>query len=111
MEKKKSILLEMNIDDERFCFPSTISGALIDANAELEELDKRIEETSETVKSLTPCCDKLDYILAASSGALCGIIDIFLVGNPGESPLGDATDKWFANRTKRFCKALWIQRR
>lgn len=76
MEKKKSILLEMNIDDERFCFPSTISGALIDANAELEELDKRIEETSETVKSLTPCCDKLDYILAASSGALCGIIDI-----------------------------------
>lgn len=104
MEKKKSILLEMNIDDERFCFPSTISGALIDANAELEELDERIEETSETVKSLTPCCDKLDYILAASSGALCGIIDIFLVGNPGESPLGDATDKWFANRTKDFAK-------
>lgn len=46
----------------------------------------------------------LDYILSASSGALCGIIDVFLVGKPGESPLGDITDKWFANRTIDFAK-------
>jgi len=49
-------------------------------------------------------CDKLDYILAASSGALCGVIDIFLVGKPGESPIGNLTDKWFANRVKDFAK-------
>ena len=104
MEKKKSIILEMNIDDEKYYFPSTISSALIDADAELKELDNKIEETSETVKALTPDCDKLDYILSASSGALCGIMDVFLVGKPGESPLGDITDKWFANRTIDFAK-------
>ena len=104
MENRKSILLEMNVGENTYSFPSTISTALIDANAEMKELEERIEETTETVKSLTPDCDKLDYILSASSGALCGIMDIFLVGKPGESPLGDITDKWFANRTIDFAK-------
>ena len=104
MNKKKSILLEMNIENEKFYFPSTISGALIDANTEIEKLDNQIEETVETVKSLTPNCDKIDYILSASSGALCGIMDVFLIGKPGESPAGDITDKWFANRTIDFAK-------
>lgn len=104
MEKKKSIILEMNIDDEKYHFPSTISSALIDVDDELKELDNKIEETSETVKALTADCDKLDYILSVSSGALCGIMDVFLVGKPGESPLGDITDKWFANRTIDFAK-------
>ena len=31
------------------------------------------------MKKLTPECDKTDYILAACSGAICGILDIFLV--------------------------------
>ena len=35
---------------------------------------------------------------------MCGVIDIFLVGKPGESPLGEITDKWFANRTMDFAK-------
>ena len=104
MENRKSILLEMNVGEDTYSFPSTISTALIDANAELKELEEKIEETTETVKSLTPDCDKLDYILSASSGALCGIMDVFLVGKPGESPLGDITDKWFANRTIDFAK-------
>ena len=70
----------------------------------MKELEDKIEETTETVKALTPDCDKLDYILSASSGALCGILDVFLIGKPGESPLGDITDKWFANRTVDFAK-------
>ena len=53
---------------------------------------------------LTTDCDKSDYILAACSGAICGILDIFLVGKPGESPIGDVTDKWFENRTMDFAK-------
>ena len=56
------------------------------------------------LKKLTPDCDKIDYILSASSGALCGVIDVFLVGKPGESPVGNITDKWFENRTKDFAK-------
>lgn len=46
----------------------------------------------------------MDYILAVGSGALCGILDVFLVGKPGESPVGDLTDKWFEERTKSFAK-------
>ena len=63
-----------------------------------------MNETVDSIKGLKPDCDKFDYILATSSGALCGIIDIFLVGKPGESPLGNITDKWFVARTIDFAK-------
>ncbi len=94
------IYLDLHIDDDKFSFSTTIDDALAQAKAELVVLN----ETVESVNDLKLNCDKLDYILAASSGALCGIIDIFLVGKPGESPLGDITDKWFAARTMDFAK-------
>lgn len=97
---KSDIILDLNIDDDRFGFATSIDEALAQAETELVVLN----ETIESIKELKPQCDKLDYILAASSGALCGVIDIFLVGKPGESPLGDITDKWFANRTIAFAK-------
>ena len=97
---KSDIILDLNIDDDRFGFATSIDEALTQAETELVVLN----ETIESIKELKPQCDKLDYILAASSGALCGVIDIFLVGKPGESPLGDITDKWFANRTIDFAK-------
>lgn len=97
---KSDIILDLNIDDDRFGFATSIDEALAQAETELVVLN----ETIESIKELKPQCDKLDYILAASSGALCGVIDIFLVGKPGESPLGDITDKWFANRTIDFAK-------
>ncbi len=94
------IFLNMNIADNSFEFSTSIVDAVVQAEIEITELD----ETIESIKELKPTCDKLDYVLAASSGALCGILDIFLVGKPGESPLGDITDEWFANRTKDFAK-------
>lgn len=97
---KSDIILDLNIDDDRFDFATSIDEALAQAEVELVVLN----ETVESIKELKPQCDKLDYILAASSGALCGVIDIFLVGKPDESPLGDITDKWFANRTIDFVK-------
>lgn len=97
---KSDIILDLNIDDDRFGFATSIDEALAQAETELVVLN----ETIESIKELKPQCDKLDYILAASSGALCGVIDIFLVGKPDESPLGDITDKWFANRTIDFVK-------
>lgn len=97
---KSDIILDLNIDDDRFDFATSIDEALAQAEVELVVLN----ETVESIKELKPQCDKLDYILAASSGALCGVIDIFLVGKPDESPLGDITDKWFANRTIDFAK-------
>lgn len=94
------LVLEMSMVDGKYDFTSSIFSALNQAELEIHNLD----ETIESINGLKPNCDKLDYILAASSGALCGIIDIFLVGKPGESSLVDITDKWFANRTTNFAK-------
>lgn len=97
---ESNVILDLNIDERGFKFLTSIEDALVQAENELTLLN----ETIGSIKNLKPNCDKLDYILATSSGALCGIIDIFLVGKPGESPLGDITDKWFANRTMNFAK-------
>lgn len=100
----KLILADLSINDNHFEFASNIQAAMTSAEFEKQILNEKIEESLETLKQLTPQCDKLDYILSASAGALCGIIDIFLVGKPGESPLGNITDKWFEERTKDFAK-------
>lgn len=97
---KKDIFFDLSIEDDGFGFSTSINDALVRAESELVVLN----ETVDSIKGLKPDCDKLDYILAASSGALCGVIDIFLVGKPGESPLGEITDKWFAARTMDFAK-------
>lgn len=106
IDKPKDIYLEvdLSVDDDKYGFLSGISTALSKAESELLETEKLLKETKETLKILTPDCDKLDYALAASSGVLCGVIDVFLVGKPGESPLGNITDKWLENRTKDFAK-------
>lgn len=97
---RKDIILELNIDDISVGFSTSISDSIAQVELELAVLN----ETIDSIKGLKLNCDKLDYILAASSGALCGIIDIFLIGKPGESSLGDITDKWFADRTMDFAK-------
>lgn len=96
---EKAIVLELNVDDSSH-FTSSISSALMQSNFELQKL----QETIDSIKALKPECDKIDYAVAAGSGVLCGIIDVFLVGKPGESPLGDITDKWFSNRVQDFSK-------
>lgn len=68
-------VLRMSVADDGFSFSSSIETALISAETEIQSL----KETIMSVESLRPNCDKLDYALAASSGVLCGIIDIFLV--------------------------------
>lgn len=96
--------MAIDLDDERFDFSSDISTALSIAESDRQTLEEQLKESKETIQKLTPQCDRIDYALSASSGALCGILDVFLVGKPGESPLGNITDKWFANRTKSFAK-------
>lgn len=38
-------------------------------------------------------CDKFDYLIAVGCGAIAGMVDVFLVGKPGDSKLGAWTDK------------------
>lgn len=40
-----------------------------------------------------PNCDKYDYMIAAFSGVISGLIDSFFVGMPGKSKLGNWTDE------------------
>lgn len=95
-----SVLFEMDISGGKYNFNSAIISAINESETELATID----ETISSIEKMRPDCDKTDYILSACSGALCGIIDIFLVGKPGESPIGKLTDKWFSNRTMDFAK-------
>ena len=99
-DQPDAIILDLSVQDNGYEFDSAISRALSQATLELQAL----EETIESVKALRPECDRLDYALAASSGALCGIIDIFLVGKPGESMLADHSISWVLNRTTDFAR-------
>lgn len=94
------MILEINATDHALDYTSSIVSALDHATLELSQ----IEDDQDSLHSLQPQCDKLDYALAACSGAICGIMDIFLVGKPGESSLGDITDKWFEDRTVDFAR-------
>lgn len=49
-------------------------------------------------------CDKYDYLIAAACGAIGGMVDIFLVGAPGDSVLGRWADAQVDNAVKGFAK-------
>ena len=98
------MLLEFSASEDGYEFSTNIKKALSDAEDELSNIIIKLEESTDSLKKITPECDKVDYTLAACSGAMCGILDIFLVGKPGESPIGDITDTWFENRTRDFAK-------
>lgn len=100
MRPENNVILSMGVDECDFEFALSIDSAITMANDEL----LLISETIRSVNDLKLSCDKLDYALAVSSGAICGLLDIFLVGKPGESPVGDVSDKWFKDRVKDFAK-------
>lgn len=95
---ESKIILDLKITENSYEFDTNIGNAISEAEIEISTLNERIE----SIDKLKPNCDKLDYILAASSGALCGMIDIFLVGVPKDSELIKFTDEWFSNRTIDF---------
>lgn len=51
-------------------------------------------------------CDKYDYLIAAFSGLSAGLIDIFFVGIPSDSVLGNFTDAQADNLVKKFAKMV-----
>lgn len=99
-ENEQGFLLEIDEVADRFDYRSSIEDAMEQTYADLDELD----ETIESIQKIKNEADKIDYMLAAGAGGLAGLMDIFLVGKPSESPVGEITDEWFANRTKDFAK-------
>ena len=51
-------------------------------------------------------CDKYDYLTAVACGAIGGVVDIFLVGAPGDSVLGKWTDAQTDNAVISFAKKM-----
>lgn len=49
-------------------------------------------------------CDTSDYLIAIACGAIAGLVDIFLVGTPGESVLGAWTDSQVDEAVKKFAR-------
>lgn len=49
-------------------------------------------------------CDKYDYMIAATCGLLGGLIDILFVGAPGDSALGEMTDKAVDGVVRKFAQ-------
>lgn len=49
-------------------------------------------------------CDKYDYLTAAGCGVIGGFIDIFFVGQPGASKLGQWSDSQVDNTVMAFAK-------
>ncbi len=49
-------------------------------------------------------CDKYDYLIAVGCGAIAGLVDIFLVGAPGDSVLGKWTDSQVDHVVMKFAK-------
>ena len=63
-----------------------------------KELDKKLAMTSGRN------CDKYDYLIAVGSGAIAGLVDIFLVGAPGSSVLGTWTDAQVDHVVETFAR-------
>lgn len=51
-------------------------------------------------------CDKYDYLIAAFCGAVAGLVDVFFVGTPGQTKLGNFTDAATDEIVKNFAKMI-----
>ena len=63
---------------------------------------KRIDEEFKIKKRCK--CDNTDYMIAATCGAVGGLIDAFFVGKPGENSLGRWADGTINKAVEKFAK-------
>lgn len=87
---------------DEFTFSTKIDKEIVATKNEIRKLAESLEVLNQTKVE----CDTIDYALAASSGVLCGLLDIFFVGKPEDSVLGKVTDQWAESMVKKFAK-IW----
>ncbi len=68
---------------------------------ELADLSRRLDEEF-TFRH--PNCDAWDYMIAGTAGLLGGLMDVFLVGSPGEGVLGAWADKQVDGAVRGFAR-------
>ena len=97
------VCCDFTIDERTGHVESSIEVALQEARAELLPIEETIAEL-EKKPIIESKCDNLDLMLAASSGVLCGLIDIIFVGAPGKSLLGKAYDRMAKTKVNFWAK-------
>ena len=76
-----------------------------------EKTLNRIDEDASIPLYRQPQLDKYDYMISAFSGVVAGLVDIFLVGTPGNSILSNVTDTKTNYLVMKFAKkAGWNPR-
>ncbi|WP_223208287.1 coiled-coil domain-containing protein [Campylobacter coli] len=73
------------------------------SKTQLLELQKRVKEDF-TYKNAN--CDVYDYLIAATCGAISGLIDILFVVAPGQDGLSKFTDEMANKTTEKFAQML-----
>ncbi|MGN0298551.1 MAG: hypothetical protein ACI4C1_05125 [Lachnospiraceae bacterium] len=73
---------------------------------EIRHLLKMDTEENRILLQSNDKCDKYDYLTAAACGVIGGIIDIFLVGAPRNSILGNWTDEQVDDAVKNFARKV-----
>lgn len=68
--------------------------------------EEEVTEVLEQFKYKNANCDKYDYMIAGTCGAIGGLIDILFVGMPIESMLGNAVDEKAKKVTEKFAEFL-----
>ena len=71
-------------------------------NIEVKDLILPVKENSEVI--FEEKCDKYDYLISVACGAIGGVIDVILVGAPGDSALGNWTDEMVDKAVMSFAK-------
>lgn len=91
--------LHMDVEDyhKKFNSEYRLSDALKNSEYEKNLIDNLIKNSIKEMKKLTPNCDNLDYILSASIGALCSVLDIFF-----KDKFNDKVDTSFDNLVKKI---------
>lgn len=81
------------------------NGSMVFEEQDIDDYGKLIK-TDDNVVLFTQKdkCDKYDYLIAVVCGAIGGLVDVFLVGSPGNSVLGGWTDKQVDNVVMQFSK-------
>ncbi len=103
--EKQEMVYNLSINKDSCNFSTKIYNELESASLELQKIEEKLKEDELSISKLTPNCEKIDYILAITSGAICGLIDIFLIGSPSDTVLGEITDEKVANLVKKFAHA------
>lgn len=87
-------------------FQEILSAHDIVLNEIVEEekaLNKKLAQIEEDSK-INNYCDKWDYVTAATSGALAGLIDIIFVGSPTDSKWLSSADNIMNSIVQKFAK-------